>query len=203
MTLWRELGGGRRGEKPAFLENGFQGGEEHVGRGCQGVGRGRAATSSSPCAAAAGLCLRRSGRRRLGSPVARADPRAAGGLGAVVAGGAGVGGEARVLSRGWPAGLGGARLPRACAWRWNALPARAVGLVAAAAAPRGAGGRGSRAPGERPGRRAMCHGGDGGAGGRGEPVVWRRRGLGVEGRDCAAAPFGGLGPRLRGDVGRR
>ncbi|MEJ1285629.1 hypothetical protein NN561_016625 [Cricetulus griseus] len=73
MTLWRELGGGRRGEKPAFLENGFQGGEEHVGRGCQGVGRGRAATSSSPCAAAAGLCLRRSGRRRLGSPVARAD----------------------------------------------------------------------------------------------------------------------------------
>lgn len=191
MTLWRELGGGRLGEKPAFLENGFQGGEEEerVSRGCQGVGRGRGATSFSPCAAAAGLCLRRSGRRRLGSPVARADPRAAGGLGAVVAGGAGVGGEARVLSRDWPAGLGGARLPRACAWQRNALR---CGLSASAPQPL-----------RREVREAGGRGGDGGAGGRGEPVVWRRRGLGVKAQDCAAAPLGGLGPRLRADVRRR
>ena len=39
----------------------------------------------------------------------------------------------------------------------------------------------------------MCHGRDGGAGGRGEPVAWRRRGLGVEGRGCAAAVAGGSG----------
>lgn len=146
MTFWRVLGGGRRGEKPAFLENGFQGGEEHVGRGCERVAA--VGTPLPPLHVLPGLgfvCGAPGG----GASAAPWPERIAsgGGLGAVVAGGAGVGGEARVLSRDRPAGLGGARLPRACAWRRNALPARAVGLGAAATAPRGAGGWGSRAHG--------------------------------------------------------
>lgn len=193
MTFWRVLGGGRRGEKPAFLENGFQGGEEHVGRGCERVGRGRAATSSSPCAAGSGLCLRRSGRRRLGSPVARADrerrrtwccrgrrrgsgrrgagavPRPAGGLGRCSA----------------PAGvcLAAERPPGAgCRPRRRSHCTEGCGRLGVAGAR------------ERPGRRAMCHGGDGGAGGRGEPVAWRRRGLAFEGRDVRLQCSGGSDP---------
>lgn len=193
MTFWRVLGGGRRGEKPAFLENGFQGGEEHVGRGCERVGRGRAATSSSPCAAGSGLCLRRSGRRRLGSPVARADrerrrtwccrgrrrgsgrrgagavPRPAGGLGRCSA----------------PAGvcLAAERPPGAgCRPRRRSHCTVGCGRLGVAGAR------------ERPGRRVMCHGGDGGAGGRGEPVAWRRRGLAFEGRDVRLQCSGGSDP---------
>jgi hypothetical protein len=118
-----------------------------------------------------------------------------------------------VLSRDRPAGLGGARLPRACAWRRNALPARAVGLGAAATAPRGAGGWGSRAPGSARGgepcvtaETAALGGGEspwpGAAAAsvlRGEMV--RLHGSGGSHRDCGLMLGGGddrLGPVLGG-----
>lgn len=186
MTLWRELGGGRRGEKPAFLENGFQGGKRgarwpglpgsrprprrrfllfHVlprpGFVCGAPGRRRLGSPRGPRGprAAADLVCCRGRRRGSGRRGAGAVPRPAGGLGRCSG------------SRGRAPGGG--------------TPSRR-GLSASAPQPLHRGlreGRGSRAIGERPGRRAMCHGGDGGAGGRGEPVAWRRRGLGVEGRD--------------------
>lgn len=136
--------------------------------------------------------------------------------------GTGVGGEEPIPSRGRAAGLGGVRGPAGVgqfAERPHAagLPAPAQGwhrqpphrshcqdprwVGARATAHISAGRPGWPAPGAE---RAMCHGRDGGAGGRGEPVAWRRRGLGVrEGRACAAAACWGLRPRLWVDVGSR
>ena len=139
--------------------------------------------------------------------------------------GAGVGGEEPVPSRSRAAGLGGAwglagvgqfaERPHAAglpapARGWHRRPPRrsrcqdrpGVGACTVRHGARlgGAGGRPGVA-GARGRERAMCHGRDGGAGGRGEPVAWRRRGLGVEGRGCAAAAGWGLRPRLWVAVG--
>lgn len=121
---------------------------EHVGRGCRRVGRGRAATSSSPhvlprlgfvCGAPGG-----------GASAARWPARIAsggGGLGAVVAGGAGVGGEARGAVPRPAGGLGRCSAP--------------AGVCLAAERPPRAG--------CRPRRRSHCTEGCGRAGGRGRP----------------------------------
>lgn len=141
--------------------------------------------------------------------------------------GAGVGGEELVPSRSRAASLGGARGPAgvrqfaerphsagllASVWGWDSwlrrrshctdgrgvgacTMRRGSGLGGAGGRPGVAGARGGESHVSRRRRRRW--------GGRGEPVAWRRRGLGVEGRGCAAAAFWGLRSWLQVDVGSR
>lgn len=146
------------------------------------------------------------GRRRLGSPRGPRGPRAAADLGVLSWPAAREWAERRGCRpaagrRAW-AVLG---LPRACARRRNALPARAVGLGAAAAAPRGAGRPGGR------GRSGSARGGEpcvtaetAALGGGESPWPGAAAASVLRGEMVAAAPFGGLSDRgLRVAVGRR
>lgn len=140
--------------------------------------------------------------------------------------GAGVGGEERVPSRSRAASLGGACGPagvRQFAERlhsaglpalgrgWDSWPRRRSQCtdgrgVGACTTRRGsrlgwaggrlgvAGARGGESHVSRRRRRRW-------RGGRGEPVAWRCRGLGVKGRGCPATAFWGLRSWLQVDVG--
>lgn len=150
------------------------------------------------------------GRRRLGSPGGPRGPRAAAAAAAadlVLSWPAAREWAERrgVLSRDRPAGLGGARLPQACAWRRNALPALAVGLGAAATAPRGAGGWGSRAPGSARGGEPCVTAETAALGGGESPWPGAAAASVLRGEIVRlyGSRFGGLGARLRVDVGRR
>lgn len=101
-------------EKPAFLENGFQGGEEHVDWGCLGVGRGphRHFLLFSMCCRRSGFVCCAPGRRHPRVPVAREDrERRQSWCCRGRRRGVGVGGEEPVPSSSRAVGLGGACSP--------------------------------------------------------------------------------------------
>lgn len=181
MTLWSELGeggtGGGGGEKPAFLENGFQGVEEHVGWGCQLVGRGprRRCLRSMCCHRSGFVCGAPGG----GASAAPWPVRTASGrrVGAVVA--AAAAREWAERSGSCPAAVLG--VPQAWgAVRGTPSRSRLLGLGAAVPAPRGEGwGPAPRAAGHVSRR----------TGGRGSPALGRARG----GEPCVKAETAALG----------